>query len=135
VNTASRIEQLTKRYGVPFLVGEQTQRLLEDGGRFSLRAVDRVAAKGKAQAMTLYEVLDAEEPARRAAKESTRARLDEARALYGDRRFAESRRLLAEAREIDPHDAVLSLLAERCRRYELEPPPPEWRGVEALDSK
>jgi len=135
VNTASRIEQLTKRYGVCFLVGEQTQRRLQDDGRFALRAVDRVAAKGKAQAMTLYEVLDAEEPARRAAKEATRTRLDEARAIYAQRGFAESGRLLVEARAMDPHDAVLALLAERCRRYEHDPPPADWRGVEALDSK
>ena len=115
VNTASRIEQLTKRYGTRFLVGEQTQRLLQDTGRFTLRAVDRVAAKGKAQAMTLYEVLDAEEPGRRASKEATRALLDEARATYAERRFTESGRVLSEARRIDPNDAVLAILADRCR--------------------
>ena len=118
-----------------FLVGEQTQRLLEKEGRFSLRAVDRVAAKGKAHAMTLYEVLDAEEPGRRELKEATRATLDEARALFAHRAFAESRRLLSEARVVDPNDGVLSVLAERCRRYELDPPPADWHGVEALDSK
>jgi class 3 adenylate cyclase len=135
VNTASRIEQLTKRYGARLLVGEQTHRLLQQSGRFSVRAVDRVAAKGKAQAMTLYEVLDAEEPVRRELKEATRARLDEARALYSDRAFGEARRLLNELRAVDPNDGVLSVLAERCRRYELDPPPVGWNGVEALDSK
>jgi predicted ATPase/class 3 adenylate cyclase len=135
VNTASRIEQLTKRYGVRFLIGEQTMRRLADASRFSLRAVDRVAAKGKAEAMTLYEVLDVEDPPRRAAREATRGRLDEARTLYAARAFAESRRLLDEARGIDPHDRVLALLAERCTRYENDPPPVDWQGAEALDSK
>jgi class 3 adenylate cyclase len=135
VNTASRIEQLTKRYGVRFLIGEETRRRLGDDLRFTLRAVDRVAAKGKVQAMTLYEVLDAEEPARRAAKESTIALLDEARALYTDARFADAGRVIAGARAIDPHDAVLDLLAARCSRYELDPPSADWQGVEALDSK
>jgi len=135
VNTASRIEQLTKRYGARFLIGEETRRRLGDDARFSLRAVDRVAAKGKAQAMTLYEVLDAEEPARRAAKESTIALLDEARALYTSRRFSDAGRVIADAYAIDPHDAALGVLAARCRRYELDPPPADWQGVEALDSK
>ena len=135
VNTASRIEQLTKRYGARFLIGEETRRRLGDDARFTLRAVDRVAAKGKAQAMTLYEVLDAEEPARRAAKESTIALLDEARDLYAHARFADAGRVIATARAVDPHDAVLDVLAARCSRYELDPPPPEWQGVEALDSK
>ncbi|PYP79110.1 MAG: serine/threonine protein kinase [Gemmatimonadetes bacterium] len=135
VNTASRIEQLTKRYGARFLIGEETQRRLGGDASFTLRAVDRVAAKGKAQAMTLYEVLDAEEPARRAAKESTLALLDEARDLYTHARFAEAGRVIASARAIDPHDAALDVLAARCGRYELDPPPADWQGVEALDSK
>ena len=40
-----------------------------------------------------------------------------------------------EAVAIDPHDPVLTLLAERCARYESDPPPADWQGVEALDSK
>jgi predicted ATPase/class 3 adenylate cyclase len=135
VNTASRIEQLTKRYRTRFLVGEQTHRLLHDADRFSTRAVDRVAAKGKAQAMTLYEILDAEHPERRDAKEATRPMLDEARALYTDRRFTDARRVLADAIARDPHDAVFTVLSDRCLRYEHDPPPTDWQGVEALDSK
>jgi hypothetical protein len=60
---------------------------------------------------------------------------NQARSLYAERRFSESRRLLADARSIDPDDTVLAVLAERCRRYEIDPPPTDWHGVEALDSK
>ena len=137
VNTASRIEQLTKRYGARFLIGEETYTRLSPAAaaRYSVRAVDRVAAKGKVQAMTLYEVLDAEEPNRRGAKEATRARLDDARRLYAERRFAESARVLAGARGDDPHDKALAVLAERCERYQRNPPPADWQAVEALESK
>lgn len=135
VNTASRIEQLTKRYGARFLIGEETRRRLGDASGVSLRAVDRVAAKGKARAMTLYEVLDAEEPARRAAKEGTRVLLDEARALYATRDFASASRLLDEAWRRDPDDRVFEVLGARCRRYEASPPAEEWDGVEAMDAK
>ena len=79
--------------------------------------------------------VDAEEPARRAAKESTIALFDEARDLYAHFRFTDAGRVLAAARAIDPHDAALDVLAARCSRYELDPPPPEWQGVEALDFK
>ncbi len=135
VNTASRIEQLTKRYGVSFLIGEQTQRGLTESGRFALRAVDRVAAKGKAKAITLYQVLDAEPAARRTAIEATRDLFERATALHVARDFAAARALLAEARAMDPHDAVVRVLDERCARFIASPPPPEWEGVEALDSK
>lgn len=135
VNTASRIEQLTKRYGVRFLIGEQTQRAVAASGRFALRPVDRVAAKGKVRAITLYEVLDAEPPDRRAAKEATRDLFDRATSLYVARDFAAALELLAEAQRIDPQDAVLHVLAARCERLRLQPPPADWDGAEALESK
>jgi hypothetical protein len=42
---------------------------------------------------------------------------------------------LNRARTLDPNDSVLALLADRCRKYENDPPPADWQGVEALDSK
>ncbi|MEO7042042.1 MAG: adenylate/guanylate cyclase domain-containing protein, partial [Gemmatimonadaceae bacterium] len=135
VNTASRIEQLTKRYGAPFLIGEQTFRSLPESSGFSVRAVDRVAAKGKVQAMTLYEVLDAETAERRSAKEATRSLLEGAMALYFARDFTGAGELLADARGIDVRDPVLALLGDRCERYAAAAPPDYWRGAESLDFK
>jgi class 3 adenylate cyclase len=135
VNTAARIEQLTKLYRAPFLIGEQTYTGLSDPGRFDIRMVDRVAAKGKVQAVTLYEVLDGETAARRAAKESTRSLLERGLQLYFDRDFEGASRVLGHARTLDPQDGVLAVLAERALRYNLEPPPPQWQGFETLTHK
>jgi class 3 adenylate cyclase len=135
VNTAARIEQLTKRYGAPLLVGEATRHALSEAGRYSLRSVDRVAAKGKAQAVTLYEVLDAETPDRRRAKEATRDRLTLGLARYFERDFAGAAAAFDEGRLVDPSDRVLSILADRARRYAETPPPADWRGDEVLTEK
>ena len=135
VNTASRIEQLTKRYGVPFLIGEQTFQSLAGAAGLSVRAVDRVTAKGKAQALTLYEVLDAETDERRAAKQATQPLLDAAMTHYFARDFVAAARRLAQARALDPHDRVLRILDERCARYAVAPPADDWQGAEPLDFK
>jgi predicted ATPase/class 3 adenylate cyclase len=135
VNLASRIEQLTKTYGVPFLIGEHTFEGLREPGRFTVRCVDRVAVKGKSGAVTLYEVLDAETDARREAKQSTVGLLDEARERYAAREFARALALLREARRLDPADRVLDVLIARCGRYLDEPPGPDWEGFETLDHK
>ncbi len=68
VNLASRIEQLTKVYGTQFLIGENTFNSLENPEKYSIRMVDRVAVKGKAMAVRLYEVLDAEDLTRKEKK-------------------------------------------------------------------
>ena len=51
VNLASRLESLTKHYGVAILIGEATQRALPG---VPLLEVDRVKVKGKEQAVTIY---------------------------------------------------------------------------------
>ncbi|MCA9567904.1 MAG: GAF domain-containing protein, partial [Myxococcales bacterium] len=135
VNLASRIEQLTKHYDAPFLIGESTFRALQRPERFSLRLVDRVAVKGKTEGVRLYEVLDAAHDDRREAKESTRPLLEAATEHYAARRFAAALDLAEQARAMDPIDPVLSILAGRCARYHREPPPPEWNGIEALTHK
>jgi len=135
VNLASRIEQRTKTYATPLLVGESTRDGLREPERFSLRRVDVVAVRGKRQVVTLYEVLDAESPERRKAKESGRDRLEEAIDCYRARRFAAACELFAACREAVPGDPVPELFIERCTRYELTPPSSDWDGCERLQSK
>ena len=135
VNTAARIESLTKRYVAPLLLGEDTYRALKQPERFSIRAIDRVAAKGKMQAITLYEVLDGETAGHRARKESTRELLDRGRQLYLARDFAAATRAFADARVLDPDDPVLTILDQRARAFAQTPPPTEWQGVETLTEK
>ena len=87
VNLASRIEQLTKTYDSRFLIGGSTYQGLGEHHRFSIRHVDRVAVKGKQEAVDLYEVLDAEPPERRDRKERTRPFLHRGLAHYFNREF------------------------------------------------
>src|SRR6185503_12861049 len=54
VNVASRLESLTKHYGVGILAGEAVRRQAEDT---AWREIDRVRVKGKDEAITIYEPL------------------------------------------------------------------------------
>ena len=135
VNVASRIEQLTKVYGAKFLIGEHTYRRMREPEAFSIRMVDRVAVKGKEQAVSLYEVLDAETPDRREAKESTQNRLSRAQELYFAREFVAAHEIFTGALSHDRQDAVLSIFAERSKRYAAKPPATDWQGFESLEHK
>ncbi len=135
VNVASRIEQLTKFYHAPFLIGEHTYERLRAPEAFSVRMIDRVAVKGKEQAVVLYEVLDAETPERRVAKESTQDQLSRAMERYFARDFVKAHEIFTAALAFDPEDAVLSIFAERSERYAREAPPLDWQGFEILNQK
>ncbi len=135
VNLASRIEQLTRVYDAQFLIAENTFKALEHPSGFSTRMVDCVAVKGKAIAVHLYEVLDAETDERRAAKEATKTHLCTAQEAYYARDFARAHHILEEAINMDPADPVLPLFASRSAKYMAEPPGPDWQGYEKLYQK
>lgn len=131
VNVASRIEGLTKRYGARLLIGEVTRDALP-AASFSLRAVDRVAVKGRRSAQTIFEVLDAAPAAERAAKERSSGALAQAMAHYYARDFAAAAEGFAACRRGAPDDLVPAMFLERCRRFEAAPPPEGWQGIDQL---
>jgi class 3 adenylate cyclase len=72
VNLAARIESLTKTYGIPLLISQNTYDQLSDRKASDIRPIDVVVVKGKTQAVTILEVFDRNEPADRACKARTR---------------------------------------------------------------
>jgi len=127
VNLAARLEPLCKQYGVILAASEVVEAAARD--EFVFRRLDRVAVKGKTKGVVVYELLGA--------KGDLGMPLEEAKAYeraldaYFDRRFAEARAILEE-QEDDPPSRIL---AERCRKLELQPPPDGWDGVYVASSK
>ena len=71
VNLAARVEALTKTYDVPLLVTEHTRVRMQQPR--DVRAIDRVCVVGKSEAVTLYEVFDADPPRLRDTKKQDEA--------------------------------------------------------------
>lgn len=57
VNTAARLEELTKLYGCHILASDAVIAQMRQPELFSCRLIDRVTPRGKQQALDLYEVL------------------------------------------------------------------------------
>lgn len=58
VNVASRLEELTKDYGLPIIVGEATAAAVTD---MALIEIDRISLRGKTQVSTIYALLGNED--------------------------------------------------------------------------
>jgi len=72
VNLASRIEGLTKSYGVKLLVSQYTVEGLADPKAYDIRPIDVVVVKGKTRPVTICEVFQCDPADQRAAKAGTR---------------------------------------------------------------
>jgi hemerythrin len=117
VNLASRLEAMSKTYGVPLLISEHTLHSLEDPGCYAIRFLVRNRVKGKQEAQSVYEVFDADPPSMRAAKLRTRKRFEEALAFYYVGDIFRARTRLARCLEEEPEDAPARLYLDRCDAY------------------
>jgi adenylate cyclase len=128
VNLASRLEGLNKEYGTGILVSEHTRAAI--GDEFVCREIDCVQVKGKAQPVTVYELLcrRADDAGGRAAQLA--GAFSQAFMAYRQRRFADAIAVLEAVRH-DGADPAAVRFIERCRTLAAHPPPEGWNGVSA----
>ena len=136
VNLASRIEALTRHYGLDLLVGESTRQACGDPA-LEWVEVDRVRVKGKAQPVTLFTPLT--EEARRVPTFDEQLRhwqlaLTHYRLQHWDDAQAELRHLRPEHPD-SVFAGMCRLLDERINDHRRTPPPADWDGAHTFDSK
>jgi two-component system sensor histidine kinase ChiS len=119
VNLASRLEGLTKVYGVGILVSEQTLHGLDRQPTHCYRFLGRVHVKGKSQPVGIFEICDADSPESIALKMETRAEFEQAVALYIQKQFAEAQQLFERVLQRHDRDRVTQRYIERCKRASL----------------
>ena len=120
VNLASRIEGLTKNYGVSLLIGEHTFNALSDPNLYEIRHIDRVKVKGKSEPVSVYEVFDADPPSLREGKLITKSLFEEALQLYNQGLYRQAARFFQKCLRINPGDKVSEIYLQRTQS--LEPP-------------
>ncbi|MEG4032545.1 adenylate/guanylate cyclase domain-containing protein [Microcoleus sp. S36b_A4] len=115
VNLASRIESLTKNYGVSLLITQQTFDRLTNPADYAIRVIDKVQVKGKSEWVTVYEVFDADWQEVKAGKLATLQLFTEALSLYNMKNFREAAGLFANCLGQNPGDKVARIYWERCQ--------------------
>ncbi|MDO9225771.1 MAG: adenylate/guanylate cyclase domain-containing protein [Pseudomonadota bacterium] len=130
VNLASRLEALTRQYGVGVLVGEATRADCPD---LSFQLIDRVRVKGKDVPVTIHEPLGitAELPPERL-KEA--ALFEAAYADYQARRWDDAEIKLMQLSKIEKRK-LYQVYLDRATHFRFNPPPADWDGVFTYTSK
>jgi len=134
VNLASRLEGLTKHYGVRIIVSGDTWKML-DSALFESRELDLVAVKGRAAPVPIHEVYqdlegEALERARRLADSFAPAL-----AAYRRRDWEGATAGFRACLAVVPADVTTAHLIERCDHFRSQPPPEDWDGSFAMDHK
>lgn len=116
VNLASRLEGLTKVYKTNLLISEHTLQNVENPNRFHIRFLDQVKVKGKTEAVTIYEVYDADPVDLRLKKENTVKIYRKAWELFHQKEFQQARTLFEECVKENPEDMPAKMFIHRCRK-------------------
>ncbi len=130
VNLASRVEGLTKRYGVFCLVGAQTAQ--QAGAEAQFRSVDLVRVKGKAEPVEILELLGVGHDS--IAQYAGIDVFEGALAAWRRGDFAAAREGFAMFSAANPHDGVAPLYLERLGVLG-DTAPDDWDGVFTFTEK
>jgi adenylate cyclase len=130
VNLASRLESLTRAYGVEIIVGEDAAEGIAD---MALLEIDRVRVKGRSEPLTIYTLLGAKRDAAFDRLAEIQARF---LAAYRRQDWASAKTELADCVLTAPSLAPLcALFAARVAHYETTPAAANWDGVYTAASK
>jgi class 3 adenylate cyclase/DNA-binding response OmpR family regulator len=116
VNIASRLENLTKLYGVSLLISDRTFLHLKDANQYCIRLVDLVQVKGKSQVVSVFEVLDADPPEIQRKKVATKTEFEQGLVLYRTKEWEAAGRCFEKCLQYNPEDTVAEFHWKRCQK-------------------
>ncbi|MDQ3031765.1 MAG: AAA family ATPase [Myxococcota bacterium] len=135
VNTAARMEGLTKEFSVAIVASESTVSRIEDAQRYGLRRVGDVRVKGKSHVYRVYECFDGETDESASSKRRTAADFGRGLEAWKAAEFAIASSAFERVLAAHPADRTARRYLERCAEYVARGTPPEWSGVETIDRK
>ena len=125
VNLGSRLEGITKMYGVSFVVSEATA---QHAGHYAYRELDKVRVKGKERGVTIFEPLGLEEELPPEVLERA-SRFQHFLYLYRNQVWDEAEAILHELLVAEPDCFLYNLYLERIAYFRENPPGEDWDGV------
>ncbi|WP_141734410.1 adenylate/guanylate cyclase domain-containing protein [Oligoflexus tunisiensis] len=134
VNLGSRLEGLTKEYGVQILISEFTQKQLTPG-RFFTRDLDHIRVKGKLEPVHVFELVRPENFRSLPDLQNFIETFHAARQAYREKRWEDAIRLFNACLLQRPGDKASALYVERCTQYCEQPPVDNWDGVYTFKHK
>lgn len=125
VNLGSRMESLTKIYGVEIITGEATRHAVPE---FEYRELDLVRVKGKDRPVTLYEPLGLVENIDKSVRNTVK-KFQHALHLYRQQKWDDAESELFSLSQHDPDRKIYQIYLDRIAVYRQQPPGDNWDGV------
>jgi class 3 adenylate cyclase len=135
VNTASRIEGLSKHYGTSILLTDLCKNNLSRPEEFDFRFLGPVQVQGKKKPIDLYECINGDNPDLRNHKLNTLSTFEHAMELYFNKEFAMSAVTFQQIVKMNRDDHTAKLFLNRAAHLITQEIGDDWKGVESITKK
>jgi adenylate cyclase len=131
VNLASRLEGITKQYGVGIIVGEGTRKA---AGNIVFREVDRVQVKGKEEPVAIFEPIGLEGAVAKPQLDEIKL-WNQALRHYRGQEWDQAEVALLNLTRMAPECGLYGKYMERVAHLRRQPPEEGWNGVWKFETK
>jgi adenylate cyclase len=129
VNLAARLERANKFYGTEIMLSEATYRRL--GNTFLLRELDLVQVRGRAQPVTIYELISLMPPT---GPPAWLGLFEAGRAAFMQGKIPEASTRFCEILDLYADDQPTKVFLKRCQKHLNKPQLSEWKDVYVLEN-
>jgi adenylate cyclase len=135
VNTASRLESLTKQYKVNILLSEASVNNLTDRDNFHIRHLGPVQLKGKMEPTRIFECFNGSDENDIQKKLTALPLFKQGLSDYFNKSFREASDKFYQVLEIYPEDTTAKIFLRKASAYKDMGTPENWTGVEEMLNK
>jgi len=135
VNTASRIEGLSKHFGTSILITGRCKENLTHPEEFDFRYLGPVKVKGKQKPIDIYECINGDNSNLLKHKLDTLKSFDNGMELYFKKEFAMAAVTFQQIVKLNGNDHTAKLLLNRSAHLITQKIGDDWKGVESISTK
>ena len=135
VNISSRLEGLTRQYGVRIIVSEKSLEEIENGDMFHIRYLGQALVKGKLKPIKMYECTDGDKDTILKLKADLQEDFDKGLSHFYKKEFPEATVVFNNIIKQNAADSAAAYFYKRAAGFAHKGVPDDWTGIERWDVK
>ena len=135
VNTASRMEGLTKIFGGSVILSEKTLAELPQDNEWRYRYLGMVKVKGKDLALKIYDFYESDGDAQKVMKDKTKLKFEDGINYYFNQKFGKAADCFKAVLSQNENDRAAEYYLAKAVQYIVDGVKEGWSGVEEMVNK